>query len=120
MDKLQAYNKFWNSFGLPAYDQYTVPSNAALPYITYESASDDFDHPVTLSASIWYRDASWAAITAKEKEISEVIGRGGVSVPYDDGGFWLVKGMPWAQRMNDPDDDTVRRIVLTFSIEFID
>lgn len=120
MDKLQAYNRFWNKFGIPAFDQYTVPHDATLPYISYETAADDFNHPVNLSASIWYRDSSWAAITAKEKEISEYIGRGGVCVPYDEGGFWLVKGSPWAQRMNDPDDDTIRRIVLNFSIEFID
>ena len=120
MDKLQAYNRFWNSFGIPAYDQYTVPDDAKQPYITYQAASDDFNHPVALTASIWYRDKSWAAVTAKEKQISEHIGRGGVCIPYDEGGFWLTKGTPWAQRMDDPDDDMIRRIVLTFSIEFID
>lgn len=131
MDKLQAYDRFWQSFGIPAYDQYSVPDmvfdsnlNRMVenepPYITYQAATDDFNHPVALTASIWYRDRSWAAITAKEKQISEYIGRGGVCIPYDEGGFWLVKGSPWAQRMDDPADDMIRRIVLQVNVEFID
>ena len=120
MDKLQALNKFWNSFGIPAYDQFTVPDNAEQPYITYETAYDDFNHPVALTASIWYRDFSWAAITAKEQEITEAVSRGGVTILYDDGAFWLVKGTPWAQRMDDPEDDIIRRIVFNYSIEFFD
>jgi hypothetical protein len=119
MDKLQAYNGFWNSFGIPAYDENTVPDEAEPPYITYQAASDDFNHPVMLTASLWYRNKSWTNITAMEKHISEKIGRGGINVPYDGGGFWLVKGNPWAQRMGDP-DDMIRRILLQFSIEFID
>lgn len=119
MDKLQAYHKFWESFGIPAYDQSTVPDEATPPYITYQTASDDFNNSMFLNASIWYRGRSWADITAKEKQISERISRGGVCVPYDDGAFWIVKGTPWAQRMDDP-DDMIRRIVLQFSIEYFD
>ena len=131
MDKLQALDKFWNSFDIPAYDQTTVPDKIydpvtmkmvpnKPPYITYETAYDDFNHPVALTASIWYRDSSWTAITAKEQEITEKVSRGGVTIPFDDGAFWLVKGTPWAQRMDDPEDDMIRRIVFNYSIEFFD
>ena len=120
MDKLQAYNQFWNSFGIPAYDEGSVPDGAMQPYITYSAASDGFDNAVYLSASLWYRDTSWVDITQKEKEISERIGRGGINVPYDNGAFWMVKGSPWAQRMADPNDDMIRRIVLQLNVEFFD
>jgi hypothetical protein len=120
MDKLQALHDFWSSFGIPAYDELTVPDGAELPYITYEAASDDFENTLYLTASIWYRDESWASITAKEKQISEAIGRGGYTKHYDEGAFWLYKRSPWAQRMNDPDDDMIRRIILQYSIEFLD
>ena len=118
MDKLQALNQFWNSFGIPAYDQYSVPDDAKMPYITYETVYDDFDHPVSVTASVWYRDVSWAAVTLKVDEIEERISRGGCTVPYDDGAFWVIKGTPWAQRMDDPADDMIRRIVLNIMIEF--
>lgn len=119
MDKLQAYHNFWSSFGIPAYDELTVPDERETPYITYQTASNDFNNTMPLTASIWYRGRSWVDVTAKEKMIAERIGRGGACVSYDDGAFWIVKGNPWAQRMDDP-DDMIRRIVLQFSIEFFD
>ena len=120
MDKLQAYHQFWSSFGIPAYDALSVPTGAQLPYITYETASDDFGETIFLSASLWYRGTSWADITQKEKLISDFIGRGGVQVSYDTGSFWIRKRNTWAQRMSDPDDDMIRRIVLQYTIEFFD
>jgi hypothetical protein len=35
MNKSQALQSFWESFGIPAYNEYTVPDNAEMPYITY-------------------------------------------------------------------------------------
>lgn len=122
MDKYQAIHNFWSSFGLPAYEQYSVPDDAMLPYITYAVSIDDFDHPVFLTASLWYHEDSgtWANVDAKEKQISDYIGRGGRNVSYDDGAFWITKGSPWAQRMNDPSDEFIRRILLQYNIEFLD
>lgn len=118
MDKIQAYNNFWNSFGLVAYDQSTVPDDATLPYITYAIGDDDFDHPMSLSASIWYRSKRWDAITLKEEEVSKRIGRGGVLVAFDGGSIWVKKGTPFAQRVSDQ-DDSIRRIYMNIEVEFI-
>lgn len=131
MDKIQAYNQFWNSFGIPAFDEISVPEeiyDSTLqkmvplkpPYITYQTAFDDFGNALFLNASIWYRGTSWNDVTYKEQQISESIGRGGRTIPYDGGAFWIVKGSPWAQRMADPEDDMIRRIVLQYNIEFFD
>ena len=120
MDKLRAYNAFWNAFGIPAYDELSVPDGAKLPYITYQTASDEFGNALFLNASIWYRDSSWADVTHKEQQIADFIGRGGVTVGYDGGSFWIQKGSPWAQRMADPEDDMIRRVVLQYNIEFFD
>lgn len=120
MDKLQAYHAFWSSFDWKAYDETSVPDSAELPYITYEVASDSFDNDLALTASLWSRSTSWVDITAKEKEIAEAITRGGTVIMYDGGAFWIRKGMPWAQRMAEASDDSVRRIVLNVFIEFID
>lgn len=120
MNKMQTLHSFWSGFKLKAYDENSVPDEARLPYITYEVASDSFDNPLALTASLWYRSSSWAEITEKEQEISDFITRGGRMVAYDDGAMWIQKDSPWAQRMNDDSDDMVRRIVLNISIEFLD
>ncbi len=120
MDKMQALDSFWGGFGLMAYDQNTVPDDAALPYITYEAASDDFGNSVQLNASIWYRSASWAGASRMEEHIAKSIGRGGVMIPFEGGAMWIRKGTPWAQRMSDPNDDMIRRVVLQITAEFLD
>lgn len=118
MNKTQALNSFWNSFNLIAYDEGTVPDNAQLPYITYSTGEDDFNRPVSLTASIWYRSKRWDEITSKLEEISNRITRGGVMVPYDNGSIWIKKGSPFAQRVRD-EDDSIRRIYMNIEAEFI-
>ncbi len=118
MTAMQAYHAFWSSFGIPAYDIYTVPDNAKLPYITYEASNDYFDTQVQLSVSVWYRSSSWSEITSKVEQIAERLGRGGVQIPCDNGTIWIKRQNPWAQRMDDPSDNMVRRIVLNIEAEF--
>lgn len=128
MNKMQTLHAFWSSFGIPAFDENSVPDEkeridlygAAFPYITYEASSDDFGNQLAQTSSLWYRSSSWADITAKEEQIAEFIGRGGVMIAYDGGSMWIQKASPWAQRMNDPSDELIRRIVLNVTIEFLD
>ena len=120
MDKLQTLHTFWSGFDLKAYDETSVPDNAKLPYITYEVSNDEFGNTLFQSASLWYRSSSWAAITEKEQEIAEYITRGGRMLKYDGGAIWLQKGTPWAQRMDDPSDEMIRRIVLSIIVEYLD
>lgn len=119
MTALQAIHAFWSSFGIPAYDVNTVPDNAQLPYITYDVSNDYFDAEIMQVASIWYRSTSWTEITAKEQEIAEYIGRGGRNLICDGGAVWIKRRSPWAQRMADPSDSMIRRIVLNIEMEFI-
>lgn len=121
MDKAQFYHQFWSQFGLPAYDETTVPekgdNKAEMPYITYMVVEDEFGRPVYPSASLWYKGTSWAAISQKSKEIAEFIGLGGYVEKIDGGYVWIQRGHPFAQRVGD-DDDTVRRIVINVELEF--
>lgn len=128
MDKVRALHTFWNGFGIPAYDESTVPSKeerialhgTAFPYITYEMSTDSFGNTLVQTASLWYRDSSWAGITAKAEEISDFITRGGRMIVYDIGAMWIQKASPWAQRMSEPSDDMVRRIIMNITVEFLD
>ena len=119
MDKLQALHSFWSGFGLTAYDENTVPDNAQMPYITYGASVDGFGNTLNHSASLWYYSNSWRDIALKEREIAEFISMGGKLVQYDDGAIWVQKSTPWAQRLSDPSNYTIRRVVLNLSIEFL-
>ena len=77
MTKAAAIYQFWSGFGLTAYEENTVPTDAAFPYITYQLVTDSFEREIPLTASIWYRSESWTAINAKTEEISRKISRGG-------------------------------------------
>lgn len=120
MNKIQALNSFWNSFGWKAYDEISVPENISFPYITYESSSDEFGYSVAQTISLYDRSTKWTTVEEKQLSIANAIGRGGVIVHYDNGSLWIKKASPWSQRMEDIEDDSVRRIVLNIEVEFID
>ena len=119
MTKAAAIYQFWNSFGLTAYEENTVPDDATFPYITYQFATDSFGREIMLTASLWYRSESWMEINSKSEEISQKISRGGKVISCDDGAIWLKRGQPFAQNMGDESDDLIKRKYLNVTAEFI-
>lgn len=119
MTKAAAMYQFWNSFGLTAYEENTVPDDAAFPYITYQIVTGSFDREIPLTASLWYRSESWTGINAKTEEISHKISRGGKIVSCDGGAIWLKRGQPFAQNMRDESDDLIKRKYLNITAEFM-
>ena len=119
MTKAAAIYKFWNSFGLTAYEENTVPDDATFPYITYQLVTDSFYREIPLAASIWYRSESWTGINAKTEEISQKISRGGKIIYCDGGAIWLKRGQPFAQNMGDESDNLIKRKYLNITAEFL-
>ena len=119
MTKAAAIYQFWNGFGLTAYEENSVPDDAAFPYITYQLVTDSFDREIPLTASIWYRSESWAGINAKAEEISQKISRGGKIISCDGGAIWLKRGQPFAQSMGDESDELIKRKYLNITAEFM-
>lgn len=117
MDKQQALHSFWSQF-CKAYNENSVEDNPKFPYITYESAVDSFGYPVSLTASIWDRSTSWETVIRIANNISETVGMGGTTIPYDNGALWITKGSPWAQQMGDS-NDTIRQIVINIEAEYL-
>ena len=119
MTKAAAIYQFWSSFGLTAYEENTVPTDAAFPYITYQLVTDSFDREVAATASLWYRGESWTDINAKTEEISRKISRGGKIIACNDGAIWLKRGQTFAQNMGDESDDLIKRKYLNITAEFL-
>lgn len=119
MDKAQALHNFWSRFGWNAYDEFSVPDGAEFPYITYNVSTDSIGQPIPLTASLWDRSSSWETITRKAEEISDYIGYGFATEKTNDGYLYIVRGSAFAQRMNDPSDDMVKRIYLNIICEFL-
>ena len=119
MTKAAAIYQFWNSFGLTAYEENTIPTDAAFPYITYQLVTDNFEREVQVTASLWYRSESWTGINAKTEEISQKISRGGKIISCDGGAIWLKRGQPFAQNMRDESDDLIKRKYLNITAEFM-
>ena len=119
--KTQASYNFFSGFELPAYEENTVPTGAnapELPYITYATATGDFDNDVQISGSLWYSGYSWADADRKAAEISAALANGGKLIPYTGGALWIRRGTPFAQHMAD-ENDTIRRIYLNLTAEYL-
>lgn len=121
-DKWQAQQAFWSGFGLTAYDELTVPDKAVMPYITYEAVSGNLDAKTQVSANLYYRSNSWAEISQKADQIAQSI--------YNDlrpaipilGGYMMIRlpnGTMHSERIDEPADDSVRRIRFTVELEFL-
>lgn len=116
-NKWQTLDEFWNGFGIPAYDENSVPDEAPMPYITYNAVVSNFENPITLLASIWYRETSWKNISDLADRIARYIGKSYRAIKIDGGYIVLTLGSPFAQRMAD-EDDSVRRMYLMVDTEF--
>lgn len=119
MTKAAAVQKFFEGFGLTAYEENTVPVGAKFPYLTYPLMTDSFGERLQISFSLWYRSDLWSAINAKTEYISSKIGRGGATIDCDGGYIEINRGSPFAQSMGDPSDDKIKRKVISLEFEFI-
>ena len=118
MDKQQAYYSLWSNFNIPAYDELSVPDGAVMPYITYQVMTDSIDKPVFPTASLWYRGTSWEQIDLKLAKVSQEL-EDLAPIALDNNEFmYVTKGTPFAQRMAEETDRTIKRYVLNLSVEF--
>ena len=121
MDKWQTQDAFWNSFRIPAYDEQTTFTKGdapSYPHITYQSFGGRMGQIATLSASLWYKSASWADIKKKADEIEKYITEHEpLAIRMSGGYLWIrLPDTPFAQPMAAEDNET-KRILLTVEAE---
>lgn len=120
MTKEAALYRFFSSFGLAAYADSAVPEDAILPYLTYQVAVSAFEEgQVPLTVNLWYRTESESAPNQKAREISQVIGQGGVVLPCDGGYIWLKRGSPFCQSLSDGADPQIKRRYINITVEYL-
>ena len=120
MDRYEAQYNFWSSFGVPAYEQNSVPDLdiVTFPYITFAAVATPFAGEVDINASVWTRSTSWQTADALADLIDTRLKYGGEIVGYDGGIIWITAGTPLAQNMGDPDDDAIKRKLLNVELHF--
>lgn len=120
MDRYEAQYLFWSSFGVPAYEENSVPDVGEIefPYITYQAVVSPFDNNVPVSASIWTRSTSWAEADTLADAVENALKSGGKVLPYTGGIIWVTPRNPFAQSMGDPQDDQIKRKLLLATLYF--
>ena len=120
MDKEQALQSFWSSFGVPAYNENSVRADATFPRITYPVAIGSLNYPVSLTAKISDNTTSWTRIRKISHLIAETISRGGIGVDFDGGRIWITpRGQIAADMPVDKDNDSIREIQIFVNAEFL-
>lgn len=114
-DRWQAQYNFWSSFGVPAYEESAVPDrdDNDFPYITYQPKSAGFNSDVASGAEIWTRSESWLQADTLADAIEARLKNGGEIVPYTGGALWVTAEAPFAQNLGDPDDDKIKRKIIS-------
>lgn len=118
MDKWQGLQSFWESFGVPAYDENAVPDDAVMPYITYHAEVASFESVVNTYASIWYHSTSWVEISRKVDEIAQALSPYALVRIGDKEYIYMGQGVPFAQRLKDPESESIKRVYMNVAMEF--
>ena len=120
MDKQQALNRFWTeATGLPAYEELNIPETADVDsgYCTYQTIVDALDSPVFPLGHIWMRKVSWEALDIILKHVEAHI-EGGRLIPMDSGRLFICKGSPFAQRVEDESDNSIKGYLINIQAEY--
>ena len=84
-----AIKTFFSSFGLPAYQEGTVPDDVTLPYIVFSLSSPEWNQKASMYAMVWDRTKSNAGITRIADQITAAIGER-KKIPLDGAGYLVI------------------------------
>ena len=121
MDRWEAQYAFWASFGVPAYEENSVPDRGEIsyPYITFQKVLTPFYGRTVVNPSVWTRSPSWAEADALALSIFERTDGGGAPISFDGGSIQAYADENnFAQSMGDPEDDLIKRYRLSVILDF--
>ena len=123
MNKTQAIHQFWSGFGIPAWDENTVPDDALIrgeKYIAYSVSTGSLDDVLNLSGKIWDTNTNtWEYVETKAQEISYSIATmNPPTMQIDNGRLYITEGRPFSQRIPNPNEN-VRGVLINIQAEFL-
>lgn len=116
MTKSAALYSFFSSFGVQAYQDTSVPTDAEMPYLTYQNVQDNWGSPVALTVNLWWRTESEKLLNDKVDEIAAALPR---YFPCDGGAILFSRGSPFSQALTDDTDPTIKRRYMNIIAEYL-
>lgn len=111
-----ALYSFFNSFGLPGYVTNFVPSDAELPYNTYDLPIGNTLETVPLGVKVWYPGILPTALFDTVERIRKRIANG-LQIPCGNGYLYIYPGNPFAQPAADENPD-ISVMYLNINVSF--
>ena len=120
MNRYEAQYTFWSSFGVPAYEENSVPDikDIKYPYITYPAIGAEVTAQTFINVSIYTRSSSLKKVTEIAEKVMKRFVEGGAEIRFTGGGFFLTAENTFIQIMGDPNDDLIKRAVLSLVIHW--
>ena len=107
-----ALKTFFSGFGLNAYQENTVPSDAAMPYITFSLNVPEWNQKASNYARVWDKTRSNTGLIKKADQITAAIGEM-KSIAFEGGYLVIWPETPLTQILVDGD---VRSAYINLSI----
>lgn len=117
MNKSEALFKFFSGFGIPAFEENSLPAGTQPPFITYTDTHDNYEAENTaLQMRIWDKSNSFAYLMSIETAVHERI-KHGLRLDHDNGHIFLYKGSPFAQSLSEQDNTYKGKLINIISLQ---
>ena len=120
MDKAQALDAFFNSFGWPAFDENSVETENEKFYITYEGVKGSNGDLILTNPALYGYTNSYEKLEKKADEIYDrIINMRPPSIPVDGGLLVILPGEPTFSQRVDSGSTEWKKIVLYINLAFL-
>ena len=102
-----------------AYPSTAVPTDAKLPYMTYEVSDGEFmDGDIPIVVNMWFRTTSEAVPNKAVRDFRAYIEMNEM-ITCDEGFIWVKPGFPFSNAMQDDTDIYVKRRFINLFLEYL-
>lgn len=122
LTKVEAIYQFFAGFGVPAYEQNSVPDGKdrpEYPYITYELRTDSFgDYDTSAMFSVWDDNDSIERVVDISDSIARALGRIGKVIKCDEGFVLIIADSPFCDIRAEEKVRTIKRALCSVRIRY--
>ena len=105
----EAWQRFFESFGMPAYRDTSVPDkDVSLPYLTYQFVRAEFNEKASITVKMWFYTESEAEPDEYADLLYQRLKNGGAKVLYDGGAVVFSPGSPFCIAQTGENDNNIK------------